>query len=379
MVDSNASIEPFMNFAFRVDASLQIGIGHVMRCLTLADSLKEGGANCLFICRDHTGNLSDMICRRGFQVILLTTSTGLPEAGIGTSEDTLPRHSGWLGVDWTVDATQTLEAIQAEYIDWLVVDHYALDARWEGALRPACNRLMVIDDLADRFHDCDLLLDQNLGRELFDYMALVPKSCVVLVGPLYALLRPDFAGLRNYSLLRRANQPLQSIMIAMGGVDQSNATGAVLEALQDADLPAGCKISVVMGPYAPWLEEVRVLALNMPVPTSVLVNVRDMAALMADTDLAIGAAGSTSWERCCLGLPTLMLVLAENQRQAAGFLVATGGVILIELGLGFKESIKCYLNDIKNDSSILISMAEKANGIADGQGCQRTVTKLFDW
>lgn len=288
-----------METVFRTDASHEIGTGHVMRCLTLADALRELGTHCRFICRDHPGNLLDLIGKRGYLVHVLQDTT----AQIIESEPA-PGYRGWLGVDWYVDAKQTVAALNDTPVDWLIVDHYALDARWEQMLRVHCKKLLVIDDLADRPHVCDVLLDQNLGRDAEDYDALVPGHCMRLLGPQNALLRPDFAALREYSLQRRQNLMLKHILIAMGGVDQPNATGQVLEALKACPLPADCKITVVMGGKAPWIERVRAIAVTMPWPTEVCIDITDMARVMAESDLAIGAAGSTSWERCCLGLPT---------------------------------------------------------------------------
>ncbi|MFH0934731.1 MAG: UDP-2,4-diacetamido-2,4,6-trideoxy-beta-L-altropyranose hydrolase, partial [Pseudomonadota bacterium] len=292
----------------RTDASLDIGTGHVMRCLTLAEALREQGASCRFVCRAHPGNLIDLIRQRGFVV------HSLPSDPDWQPRSTEPAHAAWLGADWQADAEQTKVSAGGTAIDWLIVDHYALDGRWESALRGHSGKIMVIDDLADRVHDCDLLLDQNLGRNAEDYAALVPGGCTLLVGAKYALLRPEFSAQREYSLARRSAPQLKHLLITMGGVDKDDVTGKVLDALRVCTLPADCRISVVMGPHAPWLAQVRERAANMPWPTMVLVNISDMARLMADSDLAIGAAGCTSWERCCLGLPSLMMVLADNQR-----------------------------------------------------------------
>lgn len=311
-----------MRIAFRTDASIQIGTGHVMRCLTLADTLRERGAQCCFISRAHPGHLLDLITLRGHEAI------ALPAGEDDYSSDAAPAHAAWLGTDWATDAAQTREALGSQGVDWLVVDHYALDCHWEQALRTACHRLMVIDDLADRPHDCDLLLDQNLGREHADYEAQVPQGCGVLVGPRYALLRAGFIAMRSYSLARREQPELKRLLVTMGGVDSENATGKVLAVLQDCGLPDGCRITVVMGPHAPWLEQVRMLAAAMPVPTEVLVNVTDMERLMAECDVAVGAAGSTSWERCALGVPSILLILAQNQRVIANALEAAGAVQL---------------------------------------------------
>ncbi|MCL7939450.1 UDP-2,4-diacetamido-2,4,6-trideoxy-beta-L-altropyranose hydrolase [Halomonas sp. ATCH28] len=316
---------------FRADASLQIGSGHVMRCLTLAEALREQGAECHFLCREHTGHALDLLQARGFAIHRLPT--GHPETPAAAESPSTPQqlaHADWLGTTWEADAAQCAEILEGLAPDWLVVDHYALDARWEARVTPADGRLLVIDDLADREHRADLLLDQNLGRQAEDYAGLVPGHCRCLVGPRYALLRPEFAPLRETSLARRRSPRLRELLITLGGVDKDNATTDVLSALSDCPLPDDCHITVVMGASAPWRESVQAKAATLPWPTEVVVNVADMAERMAEADLAIGAAGSTSWERCCLGLPTLMVVLAENQQPIAEALDAAG--VAVSLG-----------------------------------------------
>jgi UDP-2,4-diacetamido-2,4,6-trideoxy-beta-L-altropyranose hydrolase len=375
-----------MKIAFRTDASLQMGSGHVMRCLTLADALRAQGAQCHFISRAHPGHLLDLIRQRGYTVNSLVAPVKPAQAAIkkiaNTDQDTQqnqppePSHAAWLGSTWQTDAEQTASILADLQPDWLVVDHYALDQRWEAALKPHYKKLMVIDDLADRHHQCNLLLDQNLGRQPQDYADLVPTNCQVLTGAHYALLRPEFAALRPYSLQRRQAQPtLHQLLITMGGVDQPNSTGQVLQALKTCALPPACRITVVMGLTAPWLEDVRELAAQMPWPTEVVVNVNDMAQRMADSDLAIGAAGSTSWERCCLGLPTLMVVLAENQQlgahalESAGAALSVGelGDIATQLPLAVAELI---------DSIRWNRMSFAASGVTDGGGVNRVLTAM---
>lgn len=361
--------------AFRVDASLQIGSGHVMRCLTLADALKAQGAECHFISRDHPGNLLETIRQRGFTLSVLPS--GVDVISLNTScENHLPAHSAWLGCDWRTDSRQTGDILSAIKPDWLVVDHYALDERWESELQPYYRRLLVIDDLADRPHAADLLLDQNLGREAQDYAGLAPQHCKVLTGPQYALLRPEFAELREYSLERRASNPqIKQLLITMGGVDKDNATGQVLKTLKGCLLPDDCQITVVMGSTAPWLAGVRELAEQMPWPTQVLVNISDMAQRMADSDLAIGAAGSTSWERCCLGLPTVMVVLAENQWQGAKALHAADSAHLVgevdDITIKLTPAVYKLIqgHDLRN-------MSLAASNISDGRGGVRLMKVL---
>lgn len=318
---------------FRTDASLEIGSGHVMRCLTLADALRQRGAECIFICREHPGNLCDYIESSGFSVHRLPVVKSVGQVNAYASADTLP-HAHWLGASWESDAETCRSTLEKSSPVWLVVDHYALDIRWETAVRAgfegAGPRLFVIDDLADRRHDADLLLDQNLGHGANNYRGLVPDHCQVFTGPKFALLRPEFAQWREASLARRADQPsLERLLISLGGVDKGNVTEQVFDALKTCDLPEKIKITVVMGAAAPWQDRVREKACQLPWSTEVVVNVNDMARRMAEADLAIGAAGSTSWERCCLGLPTLMLVLAENQQAIAGALHNAGAALCL--------------------------------------------------
>jgi UDP-2,4-diacetamido-2,4,6-trideoxy-beta-L-altropyranose hydrolase len=283
-------------------------------------------------------------------------------------------HAAWLGTDWQTDAQQTREALGAEGVDWLVVDHYALDHRWEQALRPHSRRIMAIDDLADRPHDCDLLLDQNLGRQVKDYGGLLSRHTQTLIGPAYALLRPEFARWRDHSLQRRAKPQLKNLLITMGGVDQANATGQVLDTLTRCELPTDLRITVVMGPAAPWMAQVQAQAEAMPCPTQVQAGVSNMAQLMAESDLCIGAAGSTSWERCCLGLPALQLVLAANQKEINAALALAESVLTVHL-----EELKTELPSVFSQltrPAVLSGLSKNAAVICDGLGAGKTVQWL---
>ncbi|MEG3081825.1 UDP-2,4-diacetamido-2,4,6-trideoxy-beta-L-altropyranose hydrolase [Halomonas sp. 5021] len=312
-----------MRVVFRVDASIDIGTGHVMRCLTLADALSSNGAECHFISRDLHGNLIEQTRFRGYTVHVLPA----PDDRTNLAQE--PPHASWLGVDWLTDADESSSVLRDLNPEWLVLDHYALDSCWEKATRQHWKRLFVIDDLADRTHIADVLLDQNLGRQVSDYKSLLPEHAHCLVGPQYALLRPEFAELRPYNLMRREDGELRHLLISLGGVDKDNATGAVLRALQDCPLPEDCTITVVMGGHSPHLDDVQAIASTMAWPTEVAININDMAKRMTEADLAIGAAGSSSWERCCLGLPTLILILAENQKQIAYAMDASGAALTL--------------------------------------------------
>lgn len=346
-----------------------------MRCLTLADALKKQGAGCHFLCQEHEGNLIELIRSKGHAAHVLPTApiTGSDSLSAITAD---LQHSHWLGTSQAQDAIDCARILATIKPKWLIVDHYALDARWEHGLQSE-HKLMVIDDLADRPHDCDLLLDQTFGRSAEDYRKLVPTHCRVLCGPQYALLRPEFAVLRPYSLSRRSQPNLRNLLITMGGVDKDNVTGKVLRALRDCTLPEDCQITVVLGSGAPWQEQVRLQTHDMPCPTKVLVGVSDMARLMADSDLAIGAAGATSWERCCLGLPSLMAILAPNQLFGAMALSAGSAARLIEIDDNMPTCLRDALLESQQPES-LAAMSSAARKITDGQGASSLAKALLD-
>ena len=381
-----------MKILIRADASLQIGSGHIMRCLTLAHELSRRGHEVRFICRALPGHLGETIERAGFGLILLPVP---PQAGrLPESESckTLRSkneakaatcvqlaHAHWLPVSQAQDAADCVPPIRAFVPDWIICDHYALSAEWELAAKAAAgSRLMAIDDLADRPHAADLLLDQNLGHSPADYAGLVPPACRLLTGTRYALLREEFAAWREASLQRRAAQAetgyLKHILVNLGGVDKDNHTLAVLQALSGS-LPADCRVTVVMGKTAPHTAAVQAFAESAPYPCRVLVGANNMAELMAEADLAIGAAGSTSWERCCLVLPTMMLVLAENQRGIAVALQAAGAALSLktaEIAVSKFVPVISYFSRSEN----LAAMFVKAATLCDGKGAARVVSHL---
>jgi UDP-2,4-diacetamido-2,4,6-trideoxy-beta-L-altropyranose hydrolase len=228
---------------------------------------------------------------------------------------------------------------------------------------------MVIDDLADRKHQCNLLLDQTFGRLSSDYEGLVPENCQLLLGSQYALLRPEFSQWREYSLKRRDKFEFKTLLISMGGVDKDNITTQILEQLQNCELPQQLKIIVVMGAGAPNLSIVQEMAKSLSYQVEVKVNVENMAELMSNSDLAIGASGATTWERCCLGLPSIQLIMAENQKVAASLLDAAGAIKLV-------NSI-CQLSySLLNIQAWPTRISDVSRAICDGAGAQAVVDNL---
>ena len=358
---------------FRADASLAIGSGHVMRCLALADELRERGHRCVFVGHELEGQRFDVVRARGHEQVVLPALEGAPYG----ADEGAPPHAAWLAGPWRQDAAATRAAAEAAGADLLVLDHYGLDARWQAAARPAGVGLMVLDDLADRPHGADLLLDQNLGRAAADYDGLVPESCRLLVGPTYAMVAPRFGELRAASLERRSAQAeraagIGSILISMGGVDAGDASGASLAALEawappgTAGLPDATRVTIVMGAHAPHLARVRERAAASRLAAEVVVDVRDMAERMAAADLALGGAGGTAWERCALGLPTIVLVLAPNQAPGARALEQAGAAILADS----PAEVGACLATL-SDPARLAQVGRAAAAAVDGRGLAR--------
>ena len=349
---------------FRTDASLDIGTGHVMRCLTLALGLLEKGASVSFLCREHEGNLIDLIRSHGFVVHALP----LLSQDDDTEENPLdPAHALWLGCNWQIDV-EHCNAVLNDPVDWIIIDHYALDFRWETAMRDKCQKMMCIDDLADRVHECDLLLDQNLGRTEDDYVELVSSGTKLLLGPQYALLRQEFADWREASLKARIQPQLRHLLVTMGGVDNANVTEVILNTIdqvQPIDLEC---ITVILGPHAPWRDNVKKLASEMSASVTLLSSVNNMAELMAQCDLAIGAGGTTTWERCSLGIPTVLISLAENQNYISREVGKAGAAILCDV-----QDVEHELGNILrviSEPDCMQRLSWNASQITDGRGMQ---------
>ena len=361
---------------FRTDASVEIGSGHVMRCLALADVLRSKGNECHFICHEHTGNLIKLIKKKGYCVHTLQIIRDKNSKEVYSISESIyqaraqPVYSSWLGTSQEDDAGQCATIFNKIHPDWLVVDHYSLGICWEKIVKPKAQRLMVIDDLVNRKHFADLLLDQNLGRKTDDYGDLVPETCQILVGPQYALIRPEFSELRDDSLKRRNNSSHKKILISMGSFDKDNLTGKILDGLKSCQLPKDCQITIILGSQSPWLDTIKTKAANMPWLAKVKININNMARQMLCADIAIGGAGTSSWERCCLGLPTLILVVANNQIDNAKALADSKAAILIDTTTDLHEALAAGLKEL-NDKNRFRQIANAAADITDGKGTSR--------
>jgi UDP-2,4-diacetamido-2,4,6-trideoxy-beta-L-altropyranose hydrolase len=357
-----------MKIVFRVDASRDIGTGHVMRCITLASWLRDHGAQCHFICREHQGNLIELIRLQRFDFVALPVETSAVWRLDGEE------YESWLGGHWQEDASATIVALGGLQPDWLIVDHYAIDKRWERSLRPHCQRLMVVDDLANRRHDCDMLLDQNaIADAETRYADKVPKHCVQMLGPRYAMLQPLYQALHATAQVR--SRDVHRVLIYFGGADFDNLTeqsATAIWGLGRQDIA----VDVVVDPTHPHFASIEAVVRSYPnfklhgrLPT--------LATLMQEADLAIGAGGTTSWERCCLGLPALVVTLAENQKPIAAELDKLGAIRWLgHTGEVDEPALLQALREVvTSDSTSLWS--QRALSIVDGLGVSRVGEMLL--
>lgn len=297
----------------RADASTSIGSGHVMRCLTLAHRLKkEKNARVVFVMRVLPGNLIGVVEKQGFEVLKL-----LP----ANQKYSLNGYGLWLTVPMDVDAQQNIEVLQhylqehgCDVVDRLIVDSYALDEQWELMLRPYCKEIMVIDDLANRRHDCDILLDQNfyLNKDV-RYAGLVPEHCKMLLGPEHALLREEFYEAKKH--LRKRDGNIKNILVFYGGSDLTNETEKAIKALvQLHNEGYSFTADVITGVSNSCREKIEKICSKYHF-LHYYCQVSNMAEFMNKADLMLGAGGSTTWERLYMELPALVTAVAENQIQ----------------------------------------------------------------
>ncbi len=339
-----------MRVIFRADASVAIGSGHVMRCASLAQRLREAGHEVSFLCRTLPENLIDML------------------------EEAFPVHRlDGSACEWRQDddAKACRNTIGAARCNWLIVDHYSLGARWERAMAACADRILAIDDLG-REHSCHLLLDQNFSNPAHDrYRRTLPADCDCLLGPHYALLRREFAARRAASL-GRARERVARVLVFMGGGGACDETSTALRGIaMMREQPA---VDVVIGGANPHRRALATACAALADAT-LHVQTQEMAALMARADCAIGAPGSATWERCTLGLPAIVTILAENQAVIGMAVDAAGGHRL--LGRHGEVSASDYAATLGSlDVAALRAMSAAAAAICDGAGAGRVTARL---
>lgn len=331
---------------FRADATIAAGNGHISRCLTLADELAGLGWRCAFATVAETLSVSQALRDSEYETLIL------------------PPHIG--------EAASTLQTHWPDGIDLLIVDHYGSSAAFESACRPWAGEILVIDDLADRRHDCDWLLDQTYGRSSADYAGLVSDSCNMLVGSEYALLRPQFSQWRGQRSIKGAGG---RVLIAIGTTDPGNATGRVLQALVECEHVHA--VDIILGSAAPHLPEVKEIASTTPFETVIHTDVIDVAPLISACDIAIGGGGVSATERCVVGLPSITLVVADNQKNVANNIAATGAAIVLDFG---DDTVAKQLAEVTTallaNPARRLAMSRAAAAICDGRGVHRVAMAI---
>lgn len=338
---------------FRADAGITIGAGHVMRCLSLANALNNEGWECGFVCSDETLATVPVLGNSKHKTIVLEKNQ--------------------------IEAPLIVQAHWPDGVQLLIIDHYQLDIEYEAACRPWAKHILIIDDLANRPHDADFLLDQTLDRQAQDYQGLLEASCKLLLGTEFALLRPEFALARDDVLLARSERKAcLQLLISLGATDPENITSLVLEAIKNSQLPL--KVDIVLGTSAPHRAQVSQQISKMSQECHLVIDpdIKKIIELM-HADIAIGAGGISSWERCCLGLPTLLLIVAENQRANAAALDASGSVTIINnienrIGVNLLRE----LEEIVRSPDKLKTMSENAASLCDGLGTNRVIKAVIN-
>lgn len=332
---------------FRFDAGQDIGGGHAVRSLALADTLAKAGWEC----------------------VLVTN----PEAASAVPAIARSRHKHHSLPD-TDDDTREIRALSEP--DLLVVDHYARGRDFESKLRGWAKRIAVFEDMPGRPHDCDILIDPTPGRSRADYADLVPENCVFCLGPSHAILRAQFPDVRPEALARREVEDVRRVLIAAGSIDTDNVTETALNVVvsQNPDLA----IDVVLGPDGAHLETIRSHVQRLPSHVHLHIDVDDMAGLMTRADLAIGAAGSSAFERCALGLPSIAVLVVDNQKDTAKSLTANGAASIIPMGSDdIAARMESMLRDLIGNREHRVDMAKAAAELCDGDGARRTMLRLL--
>lgn len=356
-----------MKVVIRADASSYIGSGHIMRCLVLADRLKLDGNEVIFATRPQNGDLNELIKHRGFNIYELHQPTDWVEPS--TTAD----YAAWLQVSESEDAEECANSFYNP--DLVITDHYAIGAKWHEIVKKSYNcKVIAIDDLV-RAHNAELIIDQTLLREPSEYSALNPKA-EVLTGTEYAIVNQLFSNHHKSQIMhahKLADKP--RVLISMGGIDAPNATEQVLAVLRQSINPP--ETTVLLNPRAPHYNIIKKIADENSAWLTHFDFVDDMAELMCQHDICIGAPGSTSWERACVGLPSIVIALADNQQTICKNLEAVGAAISIELNAISKNLMNAYNQLIKNYSE----MRSINLNLCDGMGVDRImkqINKLFN-
>ena len=326
---------------FRADASAAIGSGHIMRCLGLAEIFAKAGFDVTFAASAES-----------FGLVGALKDSALDRCVLQVAPD---------------DEPAALRRHWPDGVDLVLVDHYGRDIAFDRACRGWARKVIVVDDLADRVHDADVLLDGVNHPD--DYRGLVPADCALLCGPRYALIDSRFPAARDRAIARRDRRPVERVLVTFGQIDAPNMTMRALAALRGVGFDGD--VDIAIGAAAPHLAEVRGAATGR---VRLHVNATNLPALKIAADLAIGAGGVTAWERCCLGLPSVITVIAGNQKTQVAIILNRGaGIGAGEPGEGAEERIASAAGRLIADADLRARMARSAAELIDGHGPMRLV------
>jgi UDP-2,4-diacetamido-2,4,6-trideoxy-beta-L-altropyranose hydrolase len=359
---------PVRRVAFRVDSSSEIGSGHLRRCLALAAQLREQGADIAFVCRAHPGNFNQEVVTAGHALRELPLSTS------GNRAASASPYANWLGTSAGADASETSASLgpHGEF-EAIVVDHYAIDAAWERQMRAAVRRIVVVDDLADRPHDCDVLVDSAPGPDkAARYARLSPAGVQLLIGPRYALLRQEFA--RQPGASENPVGELRRAVVSFGGVDALGYSLRAVEALRTG-IGAAAVIDVIIGVGSPQLPRLRDMAVR-DAALNIHVDARNIAELMRQADLAVISAGVTAWECAAVGLPAIATPIVPNQSEVAR--------ALEDIPCALTASVTQFDSDVARCAGVLsgqrglrAAFARNARATVDGRGASRVARAVL--
>jgi UDP-2,4-diacetamido-2,4,6-trideoxy-beta-L-altropyranose hydrolase len=358
-----------MSVLIRVDASMLLGSGHVMRCLALAGELKTRGHRVVFVMRPLPGHLISEVRAADFEVFSLPALHSF-EAQSQAEWITLAQSPG----AQLNDALETSALLPERLWDWVIVDHYALGVPWQQAMSSIARKLLAVDDQAERPLQCDALLNQNPGAKAAQYAGLLAPGCKLLLGPQYALLRPEFSESRPRNRDRINVSGTSRVLVSLGAADVHGVTLRVLSALENCGF-RGQEVTVVAGAQNPHARELleRCQVLNY----AYLPSTDAMAQLMVQSDWAIGAGGVGMLERCAMGLPSIVLTIAPNQQSGVASAQALGAVVALNPQSGsFAEQLPQAIQQLMSEPKRLQAMALAALQVCDGRGAVRVANAL---
>ncbi len=356
--------------AFRVDSSIKIGAGHLMRCLNIAKFLRLQGHDCIFISKKHNGNYNHLIEGNDFALIEI-------DAGdINQINHIDDLYMSWLGSSYSEDAEYTNEILANNSCQYLFVDHYGIDERWEECCRTQTLKIIAIDDLANRNHSVDYIIDHNAGRLNADYANINLNDAQLLIGPKYALLHSRYGELRNQAIGKRNSNEIKDILISFGSSNQTPIIKNILESFHNAKINSNFHLTLALGSSINNHEDIYLLAKKITTKIDLHINTNQMPDLILQADFCVGAGGVNALERCCLGLPSAILCLSENQVPGSIALEKMGCCNILNSYPSMDYSFTDIIDSINNKND-LIKMTNQCFNIVDGKGIERVYKKIF--